>query len=115
MGLTVEVLAVHAVQVPWSQLHITLLQSMWTLSSVPDSHIVSHTICIYGMYDSDLAGEAMWMEGELTRPHDQSGGWDWLKAASALTASKHPVQKMNFCLTSSIRMKDSLTSIRETC
>lgn len=107
MELTVEVLALHAVQVPWSQLHITLLQSMWTLSSIPDSHIISHTICIYGMYDSDLAGEAVWIEGELTRPHDQSGGWDWLKAASALTTSEHPGQKMNFCLTSSIRMKDS--------
>lgn len=104
MGLTVEVLALHAVQVPWSQLHMTLLQSMWTLSSV---HIISHTICIYGMYDSDLAGEAVWMEGELTTPHDQSGGWDWLKAASALPASEHPAQKIKFCLTSSIRMKDS--------
>lgn len=30
------------------------------------------------------------MEGQLTRPHDQSRGWDWLETASALTASKHP-------------------------
>lgn len=96
MGLTVEVLALHAVQVPRSQLHITLLQSMWTLSSVPNSRIISRTVCIYAMYDSDLAGEAVWMEGELTTPHDQSGGWDWLKAASALTASEHPAHKI-FC------------------
>lgn len=33
------------------------------------------------------------MEGQISRPHDQSGGWDWLEAASALTAAKHPEQE----------------------
>lgn len=40
--------------------------------------------------EADLAGEAVRMESQLTRPHDQIRSWDWLEAASTLTASKHP-------------------------
>ena len=35
----------------------------------------------------------MRVEGQLTRPHDQIGRWDWLEAASALTASEHPEER----------------------
>lgn len=37
------------------------------------------------------------MEGQLARPHDQSGSRDWLEAASALTSCKHPEQKEKRC------------------
>lgn len=55
--------------------------------------ITHHVITFLMKLNSDLAGEAVRMEGQLARPHDQSGSRDWLEAASALTSCKHPEQK----------------------
>lgn len=54
---------------------------------------VSVNVSCKSKHLSYLAGEAVRMEGQVTRPHDKGGSWDWLEAASALTASKHPEQE----------------------